>query len=543
VTSPEERVAELLSIYGTVDACPARLLCDDHPAERVAFTVVEPDLSTKGVTYGELREQSERFAAALNEMGVGPGDRVGVLMGKSADLATVLVGIWRRGAVLVPLFTAFAPPAIALRLLASGAKAVVADADQRSKLDASDDIPADAPWQIITAGSPEREGDLHLEDLLAAHDSGLEAEVVGGDAPLVMIYTSGTTGAPKGVVWTVRGLGPWVGYLEYGFDLGPDDVYWNAADPGWAYGLFYAIIAPLAAGRCSILLRAGFSADLTWQVLDQLQVTNFAAAPTVFRALRSGSSIQIPENLPLRCISSAGEPLNPDVISWAEETLGVTIRDHYGQTELGMVIANGWHPDIQRPVKFGSMGYSLPGWRAEVLLDEADEIAPPGTLGRVVVDVNASPQMLFSGYHEAPDKTAERFCADGRWYLTGDTGSRDEDGYFTFSSRDDDVIIMAGYRIGPFEVESALMQHLAVAEAAIVGVPDELRGEILEAFVVLRPGVVPSDELSAALQQQVRTRFSAHAYPRVVHFIDELPKTPSGKIQRYVLRERRRAKG
>ena len=243
----DPRVDALLSRYGAPDACLARLLCDDHPADQVAFTVVEADLTTQDLTYGALRERSERVAAGLAGLGLGVGDRVGVLMGKSADLVVVLLAIWRRGAVHVPLFTAFAPPAIALRLTASDARLVIVDADQRAKLDRPATT-TEAPWQVVTVGGPDRPGDTAFEDLLRTEPSS-EVAAVGGDAPFALIFTSGTTGAPKGVPWLVRGLAHLVAYLEYGCDVRADDVYWNIADPGWAYGLGFAIVAPLCAGR------------------------------------------------------------------------------------------------------------------------------------------------------------------------------------------------------------------------------------------------------------------------------------------------------
>jgi acetyl-CoA synthetase len=319
-----------------------------------------------------------------------------------------------------------------------------------------------------------------------------------------------------------------------------DDVFWNAADPGWAYGLYYAILGPLAAGRRSLLLHAGFSPALTWQVMERFGVTNFAAAPTVYRALRADPA-PVPDSVRLRRASSAGEPLTPEVISWAEENLGVPVRDHYGQTEHGMVIVNGWADEVRAPVRAGSMGRPMPGWSAAVLDETDTTILPPGEVGRVAIHVAGSPLMWFSGYAGAPDKTAERYTDDGAWYLTGDAGSIDANGFFSFSARDDDVIIMAGYRIGPFDVESVLVTHPRVMETAVIGVPDTLRGEVLEAFVVLRSGDTGDEHLTAELQQLVKDQFAAHAYPRTVHFIDELPKTPSGKVQRYVLRQRRRA--
>ena len=509
----ELRLRELLDFYGAPDVCLAEALCDDHPAGNVALRIVEADLSTREVSYGELRERSERFAAGLAGLGIGPGDCVATLMGKSLDLVTAVLGIWRRGAVHVPLFTAFAPPAIELRLESSAAKVVVVDPNQREKLDA-----VDAGCRIVTAGDQARVGDLSIVELLDAHPASIPAETVTGDDPFIMIFTSGTTGTPKGVPAPVRMIAGVQLYLEYGLGVTEDDIYWSPADPGWAYGLYCAIVAPLAAGHTTTLLTAAFDPDLTWRLLDRLKVTNFAAAPTAYRALRAAGA-EVPEGLALRCLSSAGEPLDPDTLEWARESLGVEIRDHYGQTELGMVVANGWHLDIRHPLKTGSMGTSQPGWTVEVLCEDSDEIARPGKLGRVAIEIPNSAAMSFTGYHEAPEKTAERITPDGRWYITGDTASRDDDGYFFFSSRDDDVIIMGGYRIGPFEVESVLTEHPYVAEAAVVGVPDELRGEVIEAFVALRPGVEASDALAAELQQHVKTGFAAHAYPtgRALH--------------------------
>ncbi|MEU7767730.1 AMP-binding protein [Nocardia sp. NPDC049190] len=538
-TDPNQRVRDLLDRYDRSDATAADLLCDRHPAEQVAFTVVEADLSSTDLTYGELRERSARFAAALAELGVRPGDRVATLMAKSADLVVALLGIWRRGAVHVPLFTAFAPPAIALRLAVARVSIVVADADQAPKLAAGPDLPAEPPWRLIVTGADVPEGALRMADLLDAYSAThphAGPVTIGGDGLLVQLFTSGTTGTPKGVPIPLRALASFHAYQEFALDVRADDVFWNAADPGWAYGLYYAILGPLATGIRSILLHAGFSALLTRQVLEKFGVTNFAAAPTVYRALRADRTMP-PMRFQLRRASSAGEPLTPEVVAWSIESLGVAVRDHYGQTEHGMVICNAWHDDLDTSTPMGSMGHSLPGWSCAVLADDADTIAPAGELGRIAIDTEHSPLLWFLGYLDAPERTAQRYTADGRWYLSGDAGSQDADGSFRFSARDDDVIIMAGYRIGPFEVESVLVVHDQVAEAAVVGMPDELRGEVLEAFVVLRDGGAGGAELEAELQSLVKTRFAAHAYPRKVHFVPSLPKTPSGKVQRFVLRQ------
>ncbi|PYI64304.1 AMP-dependent synthetase [Arthrobacter livingstonensis] len=561
-----ERVQELLDTFAVPGANAAELFCDRHPADNTAFTVVQSDLSCKDVTYGELRGKSARFAAALSTLGVRRGDHVATLMGKSAELVVALLGIWRLGAVDVPLFTAFAHDAIAFRVQATGTRLVICDADQRRKLFPPGGVPNDASPLVVVARGEAFGYDISFAEMVAGTGSfdGLEAEAaavggpgspgardagpvasgtpvaVGGDGILVQLFTSGTTGTPKGVPIPLRSVASFAGYQEFGLDVRPGDVFWNMADPGWAYGLYFALLAPLATGTRSLLLSAGFSPQLTWAVMEKFQVTNFAAAPTVYRALRAGSAAG--QQHALRRASSAGEPLTPDVIDWGREVFGVDVRDHYGQTEHGMVAGNAWHGDLLLPLRPGSMGVALPGWSVDVLSDSADSPAEDGEPGRVAINIAASPFFWFTSYVDAPEKSAERFAADGAWYLTGDAGSRDADGYIYFSSRDDDVIIMAGYRIGPFEVESVLVTHAAVAEAAVIGVPDEIRGEVLEAYVVLNDGHEPSEALVTELALLVKAKFAAHAYPRRVHFQAELPKTASGKVQRFILRHDRTAK-
>jgi acetyl-CoA synthetase len=338
----------------------------------------------------------------------------------------------------------------------------------------------------------------------------------------------------------VRGLAAFQAYAEFGLGLRSDDVFWNAADPGWAYGLYCGILACLTTGTPGVLVEPGFDAAATYDVMARLGVTNFTAAPTVYRSL-AASGLPVPDGLALRRVSSAGEPLTPDINAWASEALGVTVHDHYGQTEMGMVINNHHHAALRRPVRTGSMGHAMPGWHALVLKEDRDEPASAGEVGRVAMDLPQSPLAWFTGYHEQEAKSAEKFSPDGHWYYTGDVGFVDEQGYFHFSSRDDDLIMMAGYRIGPFEVESVLSAHPDVIESAAIAVPDPIRGEVMECFVVLRGGAEETKELAAELQQWVKTRFAAHAYPRKVHFVDAMPKTPSGKIQRVVLKQRRRA--
>ncbi|WP_052136108.1 AMP-binding protein [Arthrobacter sp. PAMC 25486] len=559
------RVQELLDTFAAPGANAAELLCDRHPAEATAFTVIDAELNFVDISYGELREKSTQFAAALTALGVRRGDHVATLMGKSAELVIALLGIWRLGAVDVPLFTAFAHDAIAFRLQSSGAQLVICDADQRRKLVPPGEIPTDASLPVIVARGEAFGYDHSFAELLAGtsalfssdspdssgssgeSDGGLPtiaglsndggSVAVGGDGALVQLFTSGTTGTPKGVPIPLRAVASFVGYHRFGLDVRADDVFWNMADPGWAYGLYFALLAPMAAGDRSLLLSAGFSADLTWAVMEKFAVTNFAAAPTVYRSLRAGSAPGAGHAL--RRASSAGEPLTPDVISWGRDAFGLEVHDHYGQTELGMVAGNAWADGLQEDLRPGSMGEPLPGWSVDVLSEDSDASAPDGESGRIAVNVLKSPFMWFDAYVAAPEKTAERFSEGGEWYLTGDSGRRDADGYIYFSSRDDDVIIMAGYRIGPFDVESVLVTHPRVAEAAVIGTPDEIRGEVLEAYVVLRDASEGSEELVAELQRLVKDKFAAHAYPRRVHFVPELPKTPSGKVQRFILRAQR----
>lgn len=507
VSEVVDDVRDLESKFAEATLNVASVLCDGHPAGDVAFTLVDEDARATALTYGELSDASRRLAAGLRARGVGRGDRVAVLMSKRRELPIALLAIWRLGAVHVPLFTAFASPAIEMRVVGSGARLVITEPDQLSKVAA---LGVDT---LVTG--------MRFDDLVGGEPLEGPGVAVGGDGLIVQLYTSGTTGMPKAVGIPARAIGSFVAYMRYGLGVEDDDVFWNAADPGWAYGLYYGIIGPLATGRPNVLLNARFSADLTGKVMTDVGVTNFAAAPTIYRALRAGN-VRL-QGARLRRASSAGEPLTPDVTAWAPGALGSTVRDHYGQTEHGMMIVNAWHPALRRDVIAGSMGQVLPGFTA----------ATQGT--QIVLSTSKSPLLWFSGYLDSEEKTRERFTNDRSWYLTGDVGRHDGENFF-FASRDDDVILAAGYRIGPFDVESVIVQHPDVVEVAVVGRPDDLRGEAVEAFVVPAAGAKRDDALRDAIVQLVRNQLGAYAYPRRVHFIDELPKTPSGKVQRFILR-------
>src|SRR5699024_3320710 len=361
-------------------------------------------------------------------------------------------------------------------------------------------------------------------------------EVVTKDDLLIILYTSGTTGNPKGVQVPVYSLAAFEAYMRFGLNLRKGEVFWNIADPGWAYGLYFAVIGPLLLGETFIVYDGPFDVQNTLRIFQEYKVTNFAGAPTVYRLMRAeGIDDNVKEKLHLRVLSSAGEPLNYDVIKWAEHHLGLPIYDHYGQTEQGMVINNHHHPDLQSTYNPGSTGKAMPGFRITILNDNGEEVGP-NVEGQIAIDTEQSPLFWFKGYYQNEEKTAERYRFGSRYYLTGDDASIDENDYFYFSGRNDDIIMSAGYRIGPFEVESAIMEHEAVAETAVVGVPDERRGEIVKAYIVLKANYIPSEELEKEIQRDVKGKLSAHEYPRMIEFVDALPKTPGGKIQRFLLK-------
>jgi len=540
-------VHDLLATYGGREVRVAHLLCDRHAddADRVALLYEDATGKTSQLTFAELRDASARFAGVLRDLGVSRGDRVATLLPKIPELMIATLAIWRVGAVHVPMFTAFGPRPIRHRLQDSAARMIVTDEQQRPKLndvlDGPESLATSAPHAVVVS-SGDRQTD-HGRDIsfwaaLHAARPVQAPAVIGGDDLCFLIYTSGTTGSAKGVEVPAKALASFETYMRFGYDLRDDDVYWNVGDPGWAYGLYYALVGSLLLGHTTLFYNAPFESEDVYRILEKYGVTNFAAAPTAYRAMRAaGAPSGLKERLRLRAASSAGETLNPDVIAWAEHYLGVPIHDQYGQTEHGMLVNNHHAPSLRRAIRPGSMGHPMPGFRM-VIVDEAGHELGPGQQGQIAIDCPASPLYWFRGYRGAPERTAERFVGNGRYYLSGDAAYADDDGYIYAGGRTDDLITSAGYRIGPFDVESALVAHPAVAEAAVIGKPDALRGEIVKAFVVLKPGFSAGTALTEELGQFVKTSLSAHAYPREIEIVEGLPKTPSGKIQRFLLRDR-----
>ncbi|MBN9217709.1 MAG: acyl-CoA synthetase [Mesorhizobium sp.] len=503
--------------------------CARHTGEnRLALRAISATGDLREFTFEDLDAMSGRVANLLKAKGVGPGDVVAGLLPRIPELVGLILGTWRIGAVYQPLFTAFGPKAIEHRLGYSGAKLVVTNPANRGKLDEIASHPPVAT--ILGAGDTLAGGDIDFRAALAAASPDCAPVMRRGHDLFMMMSTSGTTGLPKGVPVPLRALLAFGAYMRDAIGLRRDDIFWNIADPGWAYGLYYGITGPLLLGIATTFNEGPFTARSTYDLIERLGVTSLAGSPTAFRLLLAeGPEAAAAVKGRLRVVSSAGEPLNPEVIRWFDAHLAAPIHDHYGQTENGMMVNN--HHGLAHTVRTGSAGFAMPGYRV-VVLDEAGNELGPNQPGVLAVDIARSPLRWFDGYHQADTPAIE-----GGYYRTGDTVEYEPDGSVSFIGRADDVITSSGYRIGPFDVESALIEHPAVNEAAVVGVPDPQRTEIVKAFVILAPSFKGSPELAEELARHVRKRLSAHSYPREIDFVSELPKTPSGKIQRFLLRK------
>ncbi|UXZ43001.1 AMP-binding protein [Pseudomonas soli] len=518
------------ALHGNLEALNACVeCCDRHVGSgRLALLHEDRDGNSSRYSFDQLQSLAVRFANVLKSQGVGAGDRVAGLMPRTAELLVTVLATWRLGAVYQPLFTAFGPKAIEHRLAQSRARVVVTDSLNRCKLDDVHGCPT-----IITVNA--RSGELDFQQCMDSASQVCEPVMRSGSDPFLLMFTSGTTGPAKPLEVPLRAIVAFQGYMRDAIDLRPEDNFWNLADPGWAYGLYYAVTGPLSLGHATTFYDGPFSVDSCARVIDKLGITNLAGSPTAFRLLiAAGEQFSAPVNGRLRVVSSAGEPLNPEVIRWFAEELGVTIHDHYGQTELGMVLCN--HHGLRHAVHMGAAGFAIPGHRI-VVLDEQGQELPAGQPGILAVDREQSPLCWFAGYHGLPTKAFV-----GKYYLSGDTVELNPEGSVSFVGRSDDVITTSGYRVGPFDVESALIEHPAVIEAAVIGKPDPQRTELIKAFVVLAAGYQGSAELEEDLRQHVRQRLYAHAYPREIEFVSELPKTPSGKLQRFILRNQEVAK-
>ncbi|WP_286240728.1 AMP-binding protein [Neptuniibacter halophilus] len=501
--------------------------------DRVALKYEGAERPSSQLTFVELKEKAAQFANFLNSQGIGKGDRVAALLPRTPELLVVIMGTLRAGAVYQPLFTAFGSGAIEYRVQQASTKLVVTDPANRHKLD---DVTGCPPVLMVNRDQADAKyaGDPDFGAEVGRQSAEFEPVRIGKDEPFLQMFTSGTVGKSKGVAVPSRAILSFYVYMRFAIGLRPEDTYWNVADPGWAYGLYYAVVGPLLLGNTTHFCEAAFTPETTYDMLRKYSITNLAAAPTAYRMLMANDDVLgADDKFNLRVASSAGEPLNPEVISWVDKRLGCPVMDHYGQTETGMTACN--HHDLEQSVvRVGSMGFSMPGHRVVALDGDYNEITE-GETGQLAVDVDNSPLFFFQGY-----TWQEKNPFHGKYYLTGDVVMSHGDGSYSFTGRDDDIITTAGYRVGPADVESTLLEHEAVAESGVVGKPDSKRGAIIKAYVVIKREFDPTDELKDELKQLVRTRLSTHAFPREIEFMHELPKTPSGKIQRFILRNKAR---
>ncbi|WP_044642192.1 acetate--CoA ligase [Risungbinella massiliensis] len=522
---------------------------DRHVVEgkgkKIALRYSDPKRS-ENYTYEEMSAYSNRFGNVLRKLGIQKGDRVFIFMPRTPELYFSFLGTIKAGAIVGPLFEAFMEGAVRDRLENSEAVAlvttpallprvpldelphlqhvIIVDLDQSGASLAEQEVAA-------TTTTKKQTNFFDFQKEMAQASDDLLIEWVDREDPMIIHYTSGSTGKPKGVLHVHNAMlqhyqtGKWV------LDLQEDDIYWCTADPGWVTGTSYGIFAPWLNGVTNVIRGGRFSPDDWYQTLQENKVTVWYSAPTSFRMLMAAGDEMIPKYdlSSVRHVLSVGEPLNPEVVRWGMKVYQRRIHDNWWMTETGAILISNYP---QMEIKPGSMGKPLPGIHAAIIDDQGNELGP-NQMGHLAIRT-PWPSMMRKIWKN-PDKYAEYFQIDG-WYVSGDSAYQDEDGYFWFQGRIDDVINTAGKRVGPFEVESKLVEHPAVAEAGVIGKPDPVRGEIIKAFIALRHGYTESDELIKEIQEFVKKGLAAHAAPREIEFKEKLPKTRSGKIMRRVLK-------
>lgn len=511
--------------------------------DRVAFRFLGAG-PARDITFAELSRLSNRFANVLRQLGVGKGERLFLLAGRVPELYIAMLGGFKNGCVVSPLFSAFGPEPIATRINLGAGTVLLTTASlyQRKVAKIRDQLPTLRHVLVVgEEGEPtDIPGTLDLGRLLAAAPDSFEIKPTQPEDLALLHFTSGTTGTPKGAMHVHEAVVTHWATGKYALDLHPEDIFWCTADPGWVTGTSYGIIAPLLHGVTSIVDAGDFDAERWYSILQEQGVTVWYTAPTAIRMLmKTGSDLAHQFSFPrLRFIASVGEPLNPEAVWWGQETLGLPIHDNWWQTETGgIMIANTPALDI----KPGSMGLPLPGIEAAIVHRRDDGslelIEQPDREGELALK-RGWPSML-RGYLNNPERYRKCFAGDhDEWYLTGDLARRDSDGYYWFVGRADDVIKSAGHLIGPFEVESALMEHPAVAEAGVIGKPDPTVGEVVKAFVSLKQGFEPGEALRLELLGHARKKLGAAVAPKEIAFLASLPRTRSGKIMRRLLKAR-----
>ena len=503
-------------------------ICDRwaHQRFRMALIYENERGRVEKYTFWDLKKLSNKLANGLIAHGVGKGDRIGILLPQCPETAIGHIATYKIGAVAIPLFTLFGTDALAYRLSNSEARAIITDAANLSKiLEIRDQLPR--LKLVIVTGGEENQGVLQFWDLIEQGSSEFEAVQTKADDPALIIYTSGTTGPPKGAFHAHRTLLGHLPGVEFPHNFFPrdDDFFWTPADWAWIGGLIDVLFPSWHHGIPVLAYRAKkFDPEEAFHLIAKYGIRNAFMPPTALKLMRQVKDPKSRYHFSMRSIGSGGETLGEELLDWGQEVMGLTINEFYGQTEVNLVVGNcsACMPNIA-----GSMGKAVPGHVVDVV-DESGNPLPPATVGEIAI--KRPDPVMFLEYWKNPEATKEKYIGD--WCLTGDLAQKDNDGYFWFVGRKDDVITSAGYRIGPAEIEDCLLKHPAVGMAAVVGSPDEVRTEIVKAFIVPKPGTTTDPELETEIKNFVKQRLAAHEYPREIEFVNELPMTATGKIMR-----------
>ncbi len=499
---------------------------------KIALYSITASNEVRKYTFGEMAEMTNKLASGLEKLGAVKGDRIFVYLDRTSELYMAMIAITKMGGIAGPLFSALGPEAVKDRALDSGARFVVTSPYLYKRLEpVLDDIVDVEKYIIVGDNSDLGEDTINFDEVMASGDPSYQTVSMAPTDPYIIHYTSGSTGKPKGVLLGHKSMVQQWFTSRNILDLREEDTYWCTADPGWVTGTSYGIFGPWYLGTTIVSYEGRFDARTWYGILQKYGVTVWYTAPTALRMLMKAGDDVVKEFdfSKLRHICSVGEPLNAEVVRWGMKVMDRRIHDTWWQTETGaQLICN--YPCMT--IKPGSMGRPIPGVIASVVDENGVEV-PPRKEGFLALRPGW-PSMMLGIWRNTP-KFKEYFRVPG-WYIAGDQAYKDEDGYFWVLGRADDVIKTSGERLGPFEVESALIEHPAVAEAGVIGKPDELRGEIVKAFITLRPGNTPSDQLKEDITKFVKTRLAYYAYPREIEFVETLPKTRSGKIMRRVLK-------
>jgi acetyl-CoA synthetase len=513
--------------------CSDRICLQGH-GERRALIWEDFQGHARTYTFDQLRRRTNAMAHHLRQLGLGPGERICLFLDRVPELYLGFLAVLKMGGIAQPLFSAFGDEALWVRLDDAQTAAIITQKKHLPKVrKARDRLPALRTVLVVDAGdAPLRDGERSFVLDSLPEPAAFELHATGPETPSVLHYTSGTTGRPKGALHVHGSLAAQYLTTRWVLDLQPHDVYWCNADPGWVTGTSYGIIGPWANGVTQVVLDAGFGAERWYDFLARHRVTVWYSAPTAIRLLmREGAALPKRFDLSaLRHLCSVGEPLNAEAVHWSREAFGLPFHDTYWQTETGCIVITNFPGMDIRP---GSMGRPFPGIEATVLDPQTFEPVPaPGRVG--LIALRPGWPSMMRGYWNNPEGYAKKFV--NGWYVCGDRASMDPDGYFWFVGRDDDVINTGGHLVGPFEIESALLEHPAVAESAAVAKPDPINMEVVKAFVTLKPGFTPSDDLELEIINRIRKHLSPLAMPQEIEFVSSLPKTRSGKIMRRVLR-------